>query len=194
MIATAVLAAVAFDSVAPQRGRPASSDDVLLSPSRQETRAEAEKIDAGRAAPPRRERTVPGTCQTYAVLASEDGDGTIPKNLEFMREWLTDEPCDRYGSFQLIDAQAVGLELGGRASIVFETGHRMRLELRGVDKDILEFHLEIVRARAAGDRRLVSVDYSIENGQMLLLHAGGHTLGETSGRIFLAARCTHDTG
>ncbi len=132
---------------------------------------------------------VPGTCHVYAVLASDEGGGAIPENLEFMTPWLTDEPLNQYGSFRLIDAQIADLELGGRASIELETGHRMWLELRAVENEVLEFHLELTRAHAEGDRQLVSADYRIGNAAMLWLQAGAYTLEETSGRVFLASRC-----
>ncbi len=133
-----------------------------------------------------------GTCQAYAVLASKEGDGTIPKNLEFMKEWLTDEPYDRYKSFHLIDKKTFKLELGKEASTKFKTGHSMRLKLLGGESKALKYHLHLTHAD--GKKKLVSMDYSIENNGLMFVQGGEHTSGEISGKILWATHCTHKNG
>ncbi len=129
-----------------------------------------------------------GVCKVHAVLASKEGDGTIPKNLEFMKEWLTDEPFDRYKSFHLLGSKKVDIALGKSPETAFKTGHKMKLSLLGGDETKLKLHLELTHQ----DRKesLFSMDYSIQdNGLFFVQSDGEHKSGEVSGRIFWAIQC-----
>ncbi len=128
-----------------------------------------------------------GVCKVHAVLASKDGDGTIPKNLEFMKEWLTDEPYDRYKSFHLLGEKKVDVALGKPAKAKFKTGHKMELSLLGGDEHKLKLHLDLTYRD--GKKSQVGMDYSIEDNGLFFVQGGEHKSGEISGRIFWAIQC-----
>jgi hypothetical protein len=121
------------------------------------------------------------------VLASKEGDGTIPKDLEFMKEWLTDEPYDRYKSFHLLGTKKVAVLLDKPADASFKTGHKMTLSLLGGDERKLRLHLDLTHRD--GKKSLVAMDYSIEDNGLFFVQGGKHESGEVSGRIFWAIQC-----
>ncbi|MEM6290392.1 MAG: hypothetical protein AAGA54_03975 [Myxococcota bacterium] len=128
-----------------------------------------------------------GQCKVHAVLASKEGDGTIPKNLEFMKEWLTDEPYDRYKSFHLLGSKKIAVELEKPANATFKTGHKMKLSLLGGDEKKLKLHLDLTHRD--GEKNLVAMDYSIEDNGLFFVQGGKHKSGEVTGRIFWAIQC-----
>lgn len=128
-----------------------------------------------------------GQCKVHAVLASKEGDGTIPKNLEFMKEWLTDEPYDRYKSFHLLGSKKVSVALEKPANTTFKTGHKMKLSLLGGDEKKLKLHLDLTHRD--GEKNLVAMDYSIEDNGLFFVQGGKHKSGEVTGRIFWAIQC-----
>ena len=128
-----------------------------------------------------------GVCKVHAVLASKEGDGTIPKNLQFMKEWLTDEPYDRYKSFHLLGEKKVEVALEKPAKAKFKTGHKMKLSLLGGDEKKLKLHLDLTYRD--GEKSLVAMDYSIEDNGLFFVQGGEHKSGEVTGRIFWAIQC-----
>ncbi len=126
-------------------------------------------------------------CKVHAVLASKEGDGKIPKNLEFMKEWLTDEPYDRYKSFHLLGSKKVDLEVSKATAIEFTTGHKMQLSLMGGDETKLRLHLDLTHRD--GEENLVIMDYSIVHNGLFFVQGGEHKSGEVTGRIFWAIQC-----
>lgn len=128
-----------------------------------------------------------GVCKVHAVLASKEGDGKIPKNLEFMKEWLTDEPYDRYKSFHLLGSKKADVALGKATKTDFKTGHKMKLSLLGGDEKKLKLHLDLTHRD--GKKNLVAMDYSIEDNGLFFVEGGEHKSGEVTGRIFWAIQC-----
>jgi len=126
-------------------------------------------------------------CKVHAVLASKEGDGKIPKNLEFMKEWLTDEPYDRYKSFHLLGTKKADLQLAKATKAEFKTGHKMELSLLGGDENKLKLHLDLTHRD--GKKNLVAMDYSIEDNGLFFVQGGEHKSGEVTGRIFWAIQC-----
>lgn len=139
---------------------------------------------AAQAAPKKAEKSV---CKVHAVLASKEGDGKIPKNLEFMKEWLTDEPYDRYKSFHLLGSKKADVVLGKATETSFKTGHKMKLSLLGGDEKKLKLHLDLTHRD--GKKNLVAMDYSIEDNGLFFVQGGEHKSGEVTGRIFWAIQC-----
>jgi len=135
-------------------------------------------------AAPKAEKAV---CKVHAVLASKEGDGKIPKNLEFMKEWLTDEPYDRYKSFHLLGSKKADIKLGKATETDFKTGHKMKLSLLGGDEKKLKLHLDLTHRD--GKKNLVAMDYSIEDNGLFFVQGGEHKAGEVTGRIFWAIQC-----
>lgn len=128
-----------------------------------------------------------GVCKVHAVLASKEGDGKIPKNLEFMKEWLTDEPYDRYKSFHLLGSKKAEVVRGKATQTDFKTGHKMKLSLLGGDEKKLRLHLDLTHRD--GKKNLVAMDYSIEDNGLFFVQGGEHKSGEVTGRIFWAIQC-----
>lgn len=135
-------------------------------------------------AAPKAEKAV---CKVHAVLASKEGDGTIPKNLEFMKEWLTDEPYDRYKSFHLLSTKKADIVLGKATETAFKTGHKMQLSLLGGDEKKLKLHLDLTHRD--GEKNLVSMDYSIEDNGLFFVQGGEQKSGEVTGSMFWAIQC-----
>lgn len=136
------------------------------------------------AAPAKAKKAV---CKVHAVLASKEGDGTIPKNLEFMKEWLTDEPYDRYKSFHLLGTKKADIVLGKATETEFKTGHKMQLSLLGGDEKKLKLHLALTHAD--GKKNLVAMDYSIEDNGLFFVQGGEKEWNEVTGRVFWAIQC-----
>ncbi len=128
-----------------------------------------------------------GVCKVHAVLASKEGDGKIPKDLEFMKEWLTDEPYDRYKSFHLLGSKKADVVLNKATETTFKTGHKMKLSLLGGDEKTLKLHLNLTHRD--GKKKLVAMDYSIEDNGLFFVQGGEHKSGEVTGRIFWAIQC-----
>ncbi len=126
-------------------------------------------------------------CKVHAVLASKEGDGKIPKNLEFMKEWLIDEPYDRYKSFHLLGSKKVDLKANKATATAFKTGHKMKLSLLGGDEKKLKLHLDLTHRD--GIENLVTMQYSIEDNGLFFVEGGEHKSGEVTGRIFWAIQC-----
>lgn len=125
-----------------------------------------------------------GVCKVHAVLASKEGDGKIPKNLEFMKEWLTDEPYDRYKSFHLLGSKKADVVLGKATQTEFKTGHKMKLSLLGGDEKKLKLHLDLTHRD--GKKNLVAMDYSIEDNGLFFVQGGEHAFGEVTGTMLWA--------
>lgn len=128
-----------------------------------------------------------GVCKVHVVLASKEGDGKIPKNLEFMKEWLTDEPYDRYKSFHLLGSKKADVMVGKATKTDFKTGHKMKLSLLGGDEKKLKLHLELTGRD--GKKNLVAMDYSIEDNGLFFVQGSEHESGDVTGRILWAIQC-----
>lgn len=138
-----------------------------------------------RAAAPAKVATA--SCQVHAVLASKDGDGSIPKNLAFLRDTLRDDQFAAYKSFHLVDQKRLSFPEGGQADSKLSSGHVVALKWLGGDEKRMRLHLEL-RGRD-GASKLVSTDYSIEDHGLFMIQAGEHKQGEVKGKLFFAVQC-----
>lgn len=105
------------------------------------------------------------TCRIHAVEASQEGDGTIPKDLEFLRDQLQAPEFARYKGFRLLDAKDFQLELGVVVDQKFKSGHNVKLSLLGDKDGKLDFHTELMR----GGSSLINMDFSVKDGQLMLI-------------------------
>jgi hypothetical protein len=126
-------------------------------------------------------------CQVHAVLASREGDGKIPKNLEFLRETLEDDAFAAYKGFHLIDKKTMKVMLEKASESAFKSGHKLRLSLLGGDEGRLKFRADLTGRD--GKTTLIGTDYSIEDNGLLMIQAGRYTSGEIAGKLFFAIQC-----
>lgn len=126
-------------------------------------------------------------CQVHAVLASKDGDGEIPRSLEFLRETLKDDQFAAFKSFHLVDKKTMSLTVGKVASAALTTGHQVKVTLLESDPKRLRLHLDLT-ARD-GEEPLVRTDYSIEHHGLFMIQAGRYKQEEVSGKLLFAFQC-----
>jgi hypothetical protein len=105
------------------------------------------------------------TCRIHAVEASQDGDGTIPENLQFLADQLTAPEFSRYTKFVLLDAKDFQLHIGKPVDQKFKSGHNLELSLLGGEKDKLELHTKLKR----GNKSLVDMDFVVGSNQIMLI-------------------------
>ena len=126
-------------------------------------------------------------CQVHAVLASREGDGKVPKTLEFLRETLEDDAFAAYKGFHLIDKKTVKLAFEKASETSFKSGHKLQLTLLGGDEGRLKFRADLTGRD--GKSSLIGTDYSIEDNGLLMIQAGRYTSGEVEGKLFFAIQC-----
>lgn len=105
------------------------------------------------------------SCRIYAVEATEAGDGKIPAELEFLADQLQAPQFASYKGFRLLESKDYKLEVGRAVDKKFKSGHNVKLELLGGEKDKLELHTELLR----GGTSMLQVDFSIKVAQLLLI-------------------------
>jgi hypothetical protein len=105
------------------------------------------------------------TCRIHAVEASSEGDGKIPKELEFLADQLEGPAFAAYKSFRLLEAKDFQLELGTVVDQKFKSGHNVKLSLTGSKDSKLDFSTELLR----GGSSLLKMDFSVKTGQIILL-------------------------
>lgn len=137
-------------------------------------------------APQAAEAAGKANCRVHAVLASKEGDGKIPKSLNFLRETLQDDQFAAYKSFHLVDKKTLKLVDDAPANAKFSSGNRLGLTLIA-SKPKLKLHLEL--SSQDGAKNLVKTDYSIENNGMFMIGAGNFKQGEIAGKLFFAIQC-----
>jgi hypothetical protein len=127
-------------------------------------------------------------CQVHAVLASKEGDGKIPKNLEFLRKTLEADEFAWAKSFHLLDKKEFKLKVDKPKEATFKTGHAMRLTLLGAGEEgKLQYHFSL--SGRDGTKPLVDADYSIERHGQILTGVGTYTEGDLAGKLFFAIQC-----
>jgi hypothetical protein len=126
-------------------------------------------------------------CDVHAVLASKEGDGTIPANLEFLEAQLKADDFAAYRSFHLVEKQSAKATLQKAAEFKFKSGNQLSLSLLGADDKKLKLHATL-KSRD-GESSLLSTDYSIVDGGVLMLGAGDFKHKDVSGRLFFAVQC-----
>lgn len=105
------------------------------------------------------------SCRIHAVEATAEGDGTIPKDLEFIAEQLQAPEFARFKGFRLVDVKDFKLDVGSPVEQKFKSGHVVRLGLVGGEQDKLELHTEIMR----GTVSVTKLDFSIRVAQLILI-------------------------
>lgn len=140
------------------------------------------------AAPPKVEANQAAQCELNAVLASKQGDGSIPKNLEFMRSWLTGPLYSHYKSFVLLDKKSMSLRGKGPQEVRLTTGNTLKLRLLGVSKEKLKLKLEL-STRTGADKKLVTTDYTIPDNALFFVQGGEYKSGDVTGALVLTVQC-----
>jgi hypothetical protein len=105
------------------------------------------------------------TCRIHAVEARQDGDGTIPEDLQFLADQLQAPEFARYKGFVLLDTKDFKLELGKVVDQKFKSGHNLELSLIGGELDKLELHTNLKR----GSKSLVDVSFVVGSNQIMLI-------------------------
>lgn len=105
------------------------------------------------------------TCRIHAVEATQEGDGKIPAELDFLADQLAQPEFARYKHFELIGLEDYKLELGKVVDQKFKSGHNVKLSLLGGEKDKLELHTNLER----GSKSLVSMDFVVGSNQIMLI-------------------------
>jgi hypothetical protein len=130
-------------------------------------------------------------CQVHAVLASKEGDGSIPKELDFLRDTLKNDEFAAYKGFHLLEKKTVKLKLEERAKLTLKSGNALALTLLGGDDTKLKLHAEL--SSRDGSKSLLSTDYSIEDHGLFMIGAGNHSEGALTGKLFVAIQCARKT-
>lgn len=105
------------------------------------------------------------TCRIHAVEATQEGDGTIPANLQFLSDQLQAPEFARYKGFVLLDTKDFKLELGKVVDQKFKSGHNLELSLLSGEQDKLELHTNLKR----GSKSLVDVNFVVGSNQIMLI-------------------------
>lgn len=137
-------------------------------------------------APQAAEAASKANCQVHAVLASKEGDGKIPKSLNFLKSTLEDDQFAAYKSFHLVDKKTLKLAGDKASSAKFSSGHKLGLTLLKTEPK-LKLHLDLTGRD--GSKNLVRTDYSIDNNVMFMIGAGKFKQGEIAGKLFFAIQC-----
>ena len=127
-------------------------------------------------------------CQVHAVLASKEGEGKLPKSLEFLRTTLEDDQFAAYKSFHLVDKKTLKLVGSKTGNAQFNSGHKLGLTLlEGDANPKLKLRLEL--SGRDGESNLLKTDYSIEDNGLVMIAAGKHTHADVDGKLFFAIQC-----
>jgi hypothetical protein len=105
------------------------------------------------------------TCRIHAVEARQEGDGSIPDDLAFLKDQLQAPEFARYKSFVLLDTKDFKLELGKVVDQKFKSGHNLELSLVGGEAEKLELHTNLKR----GSKSLVDVNFVVGSNQIMLI-------------------------
>lgn len=126
-------------------------------------------------------------CQVHAVLASKEGDVGIPEKLRFLEAQLKDDEFAAYKSFYLVEQKALSVKLDASSEVTLTTGNRLGLSLLGNDDTRLKLRASL--SSRDGSKSLLSTDYSMEDGGVLMIRAGSHTFEGIEGKLFVAIQC-----
>jgi hypothetical protein len=127
-------------------------------------------------------------CQMHAVLLSKDGDGTIPKELAFLRSTFETDEFAAYKGFFLLERKTAKLALDTKAETSFKSGHRLGLTLRGGTEQRLKLHADL--SSRDGSKALLSTGYEIDDAGVLMISAGSYSDEKRSGKAFFAISCS----
>jgi hypothetical protein len=132
-------------------------------------------------------------CQFSAVLLSKDGDGKIPKELEFLRSFLETDQFAIYKGYRLVDQKTLKLGKADAAPSVasFKSGHKIKLNLVGGDEKKLKLRLEL--STRDGSAALVDTTYSIEDDALFMFDVGKYEDDKGSGNLMFISQCHRAT-
>jgi hypothetical protein len=122
-------------------------------------------------------------CKVHAVLASKEGDGGIPKNLEFLASELRSDQFAAYRTFRLLDQRALAIDRDAVKEARLDSGHRVGLKLLGGEIERPKVHVTV--HKKDDDKSLVSADYTIASSGFLLLAGFKHA----EGMVIMAIQC-----
>jgi hypothetical protein len=128
-------------------------------------------------------------CQFSAVLLSKDGDGKIPKELEFLRSFFESEQFSMYKSFRLVDQKTLKLDkaVATGSSATFKSGHKLKLNLVGGDAKKLKLRLDL--STRDGSASLVNTEYSIEDDALFMFDVGKYEDAKGTGHLMFISQC-----
>ena len=126
-------------------------------------------------------------CLVHAVLASKEGDGTLPDELKFLEKTLEADEFAVYKSFHLLEKKELKLKLDKTNGLSFRSGHKMELTLLGSEEKTLKYHLFL--SGRDGKKKLVDTDYSIEDHGLFMTGVGEHEANGKKGKLFLTIQC-----
>lgn len=126
-------------------------------------------------------------CLVHAVLASKEGEGELPKELEFLKKTLEADEFAVYKTFHLLEKKQLKLKLDKKGTLSFKSGHKMELTLLGSDEKTLKNHLTLTGRD--GKKMLVDTDYSIEDHGLFMTGVGEHEAAGKKGKLFLTIQC-----
>jgi hypothetical protein len=122
-------------------------------------------------------------CKVHAVLASKEGEGGIPKNLEFLASELRSDQFAAYRTFRLLDQRGLSIDRDTVKEARLDSGHRVGLKLLGGEIERPKVHVTV--HRKDDDKSLVSADYTIASSGFLLLAGFKHA----EGMVIMAIQC-----
>lgn len=126
-------------------------------------------------------------CDVHAVLAAKEGDGSIPPNLQFLEARLREDDFAAYKSFKLVEKKSARATLDKAAEFSFSSGNRLTLGLLGSEDTRLKLRASLFSSD--GEKKLLSTDYSIVDGGVLMLGGVEYTDKDTTGKLFFAVQC-----
>ena len=122
-------------------------------------------------------------CQVHAVLASNEGDKGIPKELEFLAAQLREDEFAAYKEFHLIEQKETRISLDKVAEVKFRSGNRIGLSLLGNDDKRLK--IQIALSGRDGQKQLLSSQLSFNDGAVVMVRAGDYEVDGKKGKLFL---------
>lgn len=105
------------------------------------------------------------SCRIHAIEASVEGDGTIPPELAFMADQLKAGAFAQFRGIRLLEVQDYKLELGKAVDKKFKSGHNVKLNLVGGERDKLELQTEILR----GGSSVFKLDWAMKSAGLMLI-------------------------
>lgn len=122
-------------------------------------------------------------CKVTAFLASKEGDGTIPAELQFLEEQLRDDQFAAFKGFRLLESKTLKLGLDRSAVAALQSGFQLKLSLLGEEDTKLKLHANLTMP--GRDKPLVDTAYKIDNNGLLLVGGVRHL----DGKAFFAIHC-----
>jgi hypothetical protein len=122
-------------------------------------------------------------CKVTAFLATREGDGSIPADLQFLEEQLRDDQFAAFKGFRLLEAKTLKLGLGLPATADLQSGFKLKLSLLGEEDKKLKLHANLLAP--SRDKPLVDTAYKIDDNGLLLVGGVRHL----DGKVFFAIHC-----